>query len=377
MAEMHSPLRREDLQDFFAGQPRILEWGIAKAGKTPNAERLQSWVGQGQHGKMEYMATRLEERMNPQVFHPWAQSVVVFSFPYARRLGDGVGKTSGGAAKTNSGATPGPSYRVAAYAGAKDYHDEARVILKEAEEFLKTRTGRPDLNFYGFVDTAPIFERDLATEAGLGWRGKNCCTLSREQGSSFHLAGFLLDAPLPVATPSQEFCGGCTRCLDQCPTDAFVGPGHLDATKCISYWTIEAKSDLPSHLTPQFGGWIFGCDICQEVCPWNHKSARDKALGEKTRNSVDAVKHAEKDLFPVDGLAWLRLLRKGGGFQSRFRHSPLLRAGRKSLLRNLAMAASNLKDTSLLNLLLETLPEETDPIVRKEIEKAILILQLL
>ncbi len=365
MAEMHSPLRREDLQDFFASKPRILEWGIAKAGKTPNADKLQNWISQGHHGKLTYMETRLQERMNPQAFHPWAKSVVIFSFPYARALGDGNFKPIPGEAN-------GPRYRVAAYAGARDYHDEARAILKEAEAFLKIRTSHPDLKFYGFVDTAPIFERDLATEAGLGWRGKNCCTLSREHGSAFHLAGFLLDAELPVATPSQEFCGGCTRCLDECPTDAFMGPGHLDATKCISYWTIEAKSEPPAELTPKFGSWIFGCDVCQDVCPWNQKAARDKAVAERSLHLSNTDIDDEDGMFPEDGLAWLRLLRKGGGLQSRFRHSPLLRAGRKSLLRNLAVAAGNLRDLSLLKPLQELLPQEEDPAVRKEIEKAIL-----
>lgn len=354
----------EALREFFAGRPRILEWGIAPARPTPNAERLRAWVDKGHHGGMEYMAARLQERVDPQSFHAWAESAVVFAFPYARPLGD-AGSEGGGA----DGRGGESRYRIAAYAGATDYHDEARMLLREAEAFLKERTGRADLRFYGFADTAPVFERDLASEAGLGWRGKNCCTLNRDHGSAFHLSGFFLDTELPCSPPLEDFCGGCTRCLDQCPTGAFLGPGQLDANKCISYWTIEAKSELPQDLTEKFGGWIFGCDICQEVCPWNHKSMQ---AARKERGSLrDQGGISEARIFPESGVAWLKLLRKGGGFQSRFKRSPLTRAGRKSLVRNVAVAAANLGDLSLLEPLLEMLPEENDPAVRLEIEKAV------
>jgi epoxyqueuosine reductase len=160
----------------------------------------------------------------------------------------------------------------------------------------------------------------------------------------------------------EDFCGGCTRCLDQCPTGAFVGPGRLDANKCISYWTIEAKGGVPEGLSDGFGGWIFGCDVCQEVCPWNHKHLRGTA---------DAERIGSDPGYPATGPEWASLLRKGGGFQSRFRKSPLTRAGRRSLLRNLAIASRNLRDTSMIGPLRAALPEEDDPAVRKEIEKAL------
>jgi epoxyqueuosine reductase len=353
------------LRAFFAGDARVLEWGIAPARATPNAELLRAWVDGSHHAGMDYMAARLNERMDPKAFHPWAESAVIFAFPYAHPLG-----------------LSDDPYKVAAYARGGDYHLTARSILRDAEAHLRAEGPLGDIRFYGFVDTAPVFERDLASEAGLGWRGKNCCTLNRKHGSAYHLAGFFLDAALPPSVPLEDFCGGCTRCLDACPTDAFVAPGKLDANKCISYWTIEDKGPLPEALPDRFGGWIFGCDVCQEVCPWNHKHMRDAKAG----SGRIAGDHAAESgavpgpalgtrptgsKFPDSGMAWAELLRKGGGFQSRFKGSPLTRAGRRSLLRNLAVAARNLGDTSAGGPLRAALEDETDPAVRKEIEKAL------
>jgi epoxyqueuosine reductase len=329
------------LRAFFASEPRVLDWGIAPARATPRSALLRDWVQQGRHAGMEYMASRLTERADPQAFHAWAESAVVFAFPYTRPLSPAAG-----------------GYRVAAYAQGPDYHGIARGILANAEAHLRADARTAGFRFYGFVDTAPVFERDLASEAGLGWRAKNCCTLNRQAGSAFHLAGFFLDADLPRSVPVEDFCGGCTRCLDACPTGAFVAPGNLDANKCISYWTIEDKGILPETLSDRFGGWIFGCDICQEVCPWNRKR-------------LAAPDTSSPEGFPASGPEWAALLRKGGGFQSRFKGSPLTRAGRRSLLRNLAAAARNLGDTSMAEPLRSALSQEDDPAVRTEIEKAL------
>ena len=332
------------LTEFFSSQTQIITWGIASTQTPPHAHQLKAWIDRGHHASMEYMASRLSERMEPKNFQPWANSIVVFAFPYARPLYDFRKKSSD------------KKYRVAAYAGTLDYHYSAKNILKAAEHFLKTKLNHSELEFYGFVDTAPVFERDLASEAGIGWRGKNCCTLNRSHGSGFHLAGFFLPQVLPTSQPVDDFCGGCTRCLDQCPTEAFIAPGKLDSNKCISYWTIEAKSLAPQKLRDQFGGWIFGCDICQEVCPWNQKSLQEKT---------------EDEIFPQDGIAWLSLLKKGAGFQSRFKSSPLTRAGRKALLRNVAQAAVNLKDKTVIQKLKEILPDEDDAEVIATIQYAL------
>jgi epoxyqueuosine reductase len=333
------------LRAFFGSEPRVLDWGIAPARPTPRADLLRAWVRDGLNAGMGYMASRLAERADPRAFHPWAESAVVFAFPYARPL-----------------ASPRAGYRVAAYAQGPDYHGIARGILAAAEAHLRADPATAALRFYGFVDTAPVFERDLASEAGLGWRAKNCCTLNRWAGSAFHLAGFFLDAALPPSAPVEDFCGGCTRCLEACPTGAFAAPGKLDANKCISYWTIEDKGPLPGPLSDRFGGWIFGCDVCQEVCPWNRKRLAPPGT-------------ALPAGFPADGPGWAALLRKGGGFQSRFKGSPLTRAGRRALLRNLAAAARNLHDTSMIGPLRDLLPAEDDPAVRGEIEKSIAVLE--
>jgi epoxyqueuosine reductase len=272
-----------------------------------------------------------------------------------------------------------------------DYHDRARGLLRDAEARLRAAPGLADLRFYGFADTAPVFERDLASEAGLGWRGKNGCTLSRARGSAFHLAGFLIDLELPAATPLEEFCGGCTRCLDQCPTGAFRAPGVLDATRCISYWTIESRAPAPASLAGGFGGWIFGCDVCQEVCPWNRKhlaaeprlsagsEPRPEAGGRGTaRDSGTGPGTTEPSSpFPGDAGGWLDLLRQGGGFRSRFKDSPLARAGRRGLLRNLATAMGNLGDTSARDKLREVLEAERDPALREVLARALSTLEAL
>lgn len=341
------------LRDFFAAEPRVLQWGVAPAHSTPRSELLRAWIAEDRHAGMDYMATRLRERMDPKAFHGWARSAVVFTIPYARPL-----------------AKPAEGYRVAAYAQGADYHGKAKSVLAAAEARLRAEPGLAGVNFYGFVDTAPVFERDLASEAGLGWRAKNCCTLSRTAGSAFHLAGFFLDVELPPSSPVEDFCGGCTRCIDQCPTEAFLGPGRLDANKCISYWTIEDKGVLPTKLSDRFGGWVFGCDICQEVCPWNQKHLGDVDAGDSEAAGSNAA-------VPTSGPEWAALLRKSGGFRSRFRKSPLARAGRRSLLRNLAAAARNLRDTSMAAPLRALLPEEDDPVVRGEIEKALAALESL
>jgi epoxyqueuosine reductase len=328
------------LRSFFTKESRVLEWGIAPAKPTPHADLLRAWVGEKRHADMEYMAARLSERLDPKTFHPWAESAIVFAFPYLHPLG-----------------TTSRRYKVAAYAHGDDYHDRARSIHRAAEAHLRADPALQGMRFYAFADTAPVFERDLASEAGLGWRGKNCCTLSRKLGSAFHLGGFFLDIPLPASAPVEEFCGGCTRCIDLCPTEAFLGPGRLDANKCISYWTIENKGEVPAELSDRFQGWMFGCDVCQEVCPWNHKHRAEDA--------------DTSSLFPASGPEWAALLKKNGGFRSRFRRTPLSRAGRRSLIRNLAIAIRNLEDTSAAEPLRAALADETDPVVRKEIERTL------
>jgi epoxyqueuosine reductase len=334
---------RAALGAFFAARPEVPHWGhVALEGELPNAANLASWVEQGLHANLGYMEANVEKRRDPRALAPWARTVVLFSIRQPAPFGADTG-----------------DFKVAAYALGEDYHRVARRALAAVEKHLGDVT--PGLRFQGFCDTWPVFERDLAAEAGLGWRGKNACLIHKEHGSGFLLAGFFLDADLGEAPePARDFCGGCTACLDACPTDAFVAPGRLDANKCISYWTIEAKGAIPADLSAKFGDRLYGCDICQEVCPWNHK-ARKKAGTEGAQGPAGWPRAADE---------WFGLLRKGGGFQSRFKEAPLPRAGRRSLLRNLLVVMRNTGRPlpEAWRAVIEA--EEEDPVIRGELNRS-------
>lgn len=369
---------RSLLGGFFAAQPRVLAWGVAPLdAPPPHADDLRSWVGEGLHAGLRFMEENLDKRADPRVLFPWAKSAVLFAIRQPVPFG------------TDTGA-----FRVAAYALGNDYHRVARNLLDAVkarleQDFLvrdaheeKNDAGNPSttkspsleepggLRFSGFCDAWPVFERDLAAEAGLGWRGKNAMLLSREHGSGFLLAGFFLDLDLREAPgktsarePARDFCGSCTACLDACPTDAFIAPGRLDAGKCISYWTIEHKGSIPEELSAKFGDRIFGCDVCQDVCPWNKKAAA------RSGTDASATRPSLPDDFPRAPEEWLALLRKNGGLRARFRKTPLYRAGRKALLRNVLIAMRN-AGTPLTEEWREILKaEEDDAAVRAELEK--------
>lgn len=338
------------LDDAFAAEPRVLDWAsLPLHAPAPSADRLRAWVAGGLHGGLAYMEERLDERCDPRAFAPWARSAVLFLLRPPALPGADTGALS-----------------VAGYALGNDYHRAAHRILDRIEARLAEAF--PGLRFDRFCDTAPVFERDLAAAAGLGWRGKNTMLLNRRHGSAFMIAGFFLDAdPGAQREPVPDFCGGCTACLAACPTDAFVAPGTLDAGKCISMWTIEHKGDIPDGLASRFGDRIFGCDACQTACPWNHKPSR----AAREAPADDPVHAAREDLdgWPRDALAWLELLKRGGGFRSLMRRTPLNRAGRRSLIRNVLLALRNtgvpLPDDHRERLL----AEETDEVIRRLIEK--------
>lgn len=320
--------------DFFKAEPRVLEWGFvplaAEKGPAPHAPQLRAWVAQGLHADLGYMEKRLDERADARVFAPWARTAVLFSVRQPAPFDPDRGTASP------------QSLRVAAYARGKDYHRVCHRIMDRLEEQLAVIA--PHVRFERFCDTAPVFERDLAAEAGLGWRGKNATLLHRTHGSGFLIAGFLLDVDASIfgdpPAPTPDFCGGCTACLTACPTDAFVAPGSLDAGKCISYWTIEHKGVIPSDLSARFGNWIYGCDACQDACPWNRKPARRHAA-ELAENPHPADEPLAPGDWPRTAEEWLSLLRRNGGFRSLMRHTPLKRAGRRMLIRNVLIAMRN------------------------------------
>jgi len=347
--------------DFFKAQPRVLEWGFVSLGAervpAPHAQHLRDWVAHGLHANLGYMEKRLDERADPRVFAPWARTAILFSLRQPAPF------------DPDHGSAAPHALRVAAYARGKDYHRVCHRIMDRFEEQLTALA--PQVRFERFCDTAPVFERDLAAEAGLGWRGKNATILHRVHGAGFLIAGFFLDVDPaafgPPPEPLADFCGGCTACLTACPTDAFVAPGRLDAGKCISYWTIEHKGAIPAGLSSRFGNRIFGCDTCQDACPWNRKPAQRHAA-----ERAEAPHHPDDeplapDDWPRTAEEWLTLLRQGGGFRSRMRHTPLSRAGRRMLIRNVLIAMKN-TGLELTNEWREILrSEEDDDVVTREV----------
>lgn len=231
--------------------------GIAKAQfLEEEAPRLEAWLNQHHHGKMAYMANHFDKRLDPTLLVEGARTVVSLAYNYYP-------------------AEPLPQeaddYKIAKYAYGKDYHFVIKDKLKFFLEGLKEEVG--EVGGRAFVDSAPVMERQWAQKAGIGWTGKNSLLLNRKQGSFFFLAELIIDleaAPDPPAI--QDYCGTCTRCVDACPTDAIVQPGVVDGSRCISYFTIELKEELPASVKGKFQNWIFGCDICQDVCPWNRFS---------------------------------------------------------------------------------------------------------
>ena len=236
---------------------RALELGfdlvaVGPAGPPDHGPALRSWVEAGYAGTMGYLERRLEERLDPTRVLPGARSVVCVALNYYQ--GDPVD----------------PSWRpVARYAWGRDYHDVIAPRLERLAELLRDAAGARSR---GYVDTGPVLERDLAARAGLGWIGKNTMLLHPHLGSWFFIGVLLTTAELVHDEPLADRCGTCRACLDACPTGAFVAPYVLDARRCISYLTIEHRGDIDPTLRPGMAGWQFGCDVCQDVCPWNRRA---------------------------------------------------------------------------------------------------------
>ena len=233
--------------------------GISKADfLTDEAPRLEQWLNQNHHGQMGYMERNFDKRLDPRKLVPGAKSVVSLLFNYFPEN------------------TPSDSDapKIARYAYGQDYH---RVIKDKLFEFMhEIQTQIGDVGGRVFVDSAPVMEKAWASKSGLGWVGKNTNLIRKQEGSYFFIAELILDIPLEADGAVTDHCGSCTACLDACPTNAFTAPYQLDASKCISYFTIELKDAIPEEVKGKFDQWAFGCDICQEVCPWNRFSTPHK-----------------------------------------------------------------------------------------------------
>ena len=230
--------------------------GIAKAEKLDDdARRLEAWLSKGMNGKMDYMNNYFDLRTDPSKLVPGAKSVITVLMNYFPQ-------------QVQTPLQP----KIAKYAYGNDYHEVIREKLKQLLAMMKEEIG--EINGRGFVDSAPVLERAWATKSGLGWIGKNGNLLNKHSGSFFFIATLIVDVELAYDDPfAKDYCGSCRRCIDACPTDAILENKVVDGSKCISYFTIELKDALlPDHLKNEFSNWMFGCDVCQDVCPWNRFS---------------------------------------------------------------------------------------------------------
>lgn len=297
--------------------------GFALVGVTPavtpaRLHHFHQWLDSGFAGQMLYFENRKPAYEHPSAILDGCKSLLMLGVPYLANEGQRIPRTE------DAGRG-----KVARYAQCgQDYHDVIRGRLKLLRKWLLAEC--PGCNARGVVDTAPLLEREFAEAAGLGWVGKNTLLLNRQWGSYFFLAALLTNVELQSDTPHAiNHCGSCTACLDYCPTGALIAPFKLDANKCLSYVTIESRDIPPSSIAQQASGWLFGCDICQEVCPWNRRSqTTDDPTWEPNHELV------ELDLMEV--LQW-----SDSDFEARFRKTPLWRARRRGMLRNAILVAGS------------------------------------
>lgn len=281
--------------------------GIARATKLDDdARRLEFWLNNGMQGNMHYMERYFDQRIDPCQLVPGAKSVITLLLNYFPTD------------KQNDG-TP----KISKYAYGKDYHEVIRGKLNKLIELIKINLG--EIHGRGFVDSAPVLERTWAQRSGLGWIGKNGNLINKENGSFFFIATLITDLDLEPDEPfAKDYCGTCSRCIDACPTDAILPGKVIDGSKCISYFTIELKDMLiPSEMKGKFENWAFGCDICQDVCPWNRFS--------KPTNEIEFTPLPE--ILNISTKEWEAMTEEK--FKSIFRHSPLSRSKLKGIQRNL------------------------------------------
>jgi epoxyqueuosine reductase len=299
------------LTRFIKQESRILGFdycGISRAGfLEEEAPRLEQWLLKNMHGRMHYMANFFDLRLDPRKLVPGAKSVISLLYNYFP--GKDISKEN----------LP----KISKYAYGNDYHTVIKDKLKELLHIIREKTG--DINGRCFVDSAPVLERAWAARSGLGWIGKNSNLINKQSGSFFFLAEIILDLELEYDNPAEDYCGTCSRCIDACPTDAIIKPQVVDGSKCISYFTIELKENfpIPPEQKGKFGDWVFGCDICQDVCPWNRFS---KPHHEKQfEPSAELLNMTSRDWQEITEEVFIKV----------FKNSAVKRAGYKGLKRNL------------------------------------------
>jgi epoxyqueuosine reductase len=283
---------------------------------------LQAWLDAGHHGEMDYMVSHGMKRARPAELVPGTVRVITARMDYLPRH-----TAPDWRAREQLRHADPQAAVVSVYARGRDYHKVLRNRLQQLAERIAAAIG--DYGYRVFTDSAPVMELPLAQKAGLGWRGKHTLLLSRAAGSTFFIGEILVDIPLPVDAPTSDHCGACSACIGACPTGAILGPGRLDARRCISYLTIELKGAIPEDLRPLIGNRIYGCDDCQLVCPWN------KFAQASTLPDFDARNHLG-DAGLVDLFGWSEI-----EFNRRLEGSPIRRIGHERWLRNLAVGLGN------------------------------------
>jgi len=321
-------------------------FGVAPAGDSPELRLFPEWIAAGRAGEMKYLESRDEQghlkRGSLSRVAPWARSVIVCAInyntehPYSTEVKDS-----------------GRGW-ISRYAWSReDYHDAVLSRLKQVEAAIHEHMAQPSspLVTRSYVDTGPIVERVFAKYAGVGWLGKNTCLINQQKGSWLFLGVILTSLELTADLPAPDRCGSCTRCIQACPTEAIVAPYQLDSNKCISYLTIEKRGSIPEELRPEMGRHVFGCDICQDVCPWNRKAPVSNAPEFQPRPGL--VNPA------LDWLAELSV----SDFQQTFRRSPIRRTKRSGMRRNVAIAIGNSGDCRLIPTLDNLLADEDPGVV--------------
>lgn len=294
-------------------------YGFVELKPSLSLEFYRQWLAQGFHGEMNYLQKHLETKENPEILWPHAHSAIVMTQDYQNPI---PGRDH----------FPFSQLKIARYAKGNDYH----FWFKKKISLLASRLSEmfPHEYFFPACDDRPLLERDLATRAGLGWIGKNTCLINPKKGSLFFIGEIITSMKLNSSTLQvpPDFCGQCTRCLEACPTQAFVHPRELDARKCISYWTIESRGLPPENIRKQMNDWFFGCDICQTVCPWNQK-----VFGNHELNSSSSTLTRQKY---VEELQFI-LTTSNRKLMSFLKNTPLIRAGGTGLKRNALIIVGN------------------------------------
>ena len=290
----------------------FLSCGISKAEfLSEEATKLENWLKSGFNGEMSYMERNFDKRLDPRLLVPGCKSVISLLFNYYTKK------------KPKKDHEP----KISSYAYGKDYHLVVKDKLRELLLRIKNLVG--DVNGRVFVDSAPVMDRVWAKKSGLGWIGKNTNLISKKTGSFFFIAELILDLELEYDHPTTDHCGSCTACIDSCPTNALATPYQIDATKCISYATIELKNNIPDSFKDNMRGWIFGCDICQDVCPWNRFSKNHNEPSFKDKKNITDMSKSQWEDLTKDV------------FDEVFKDSPIQRTGYNGIKRNIDFAFSN------------------------------------